>query len=315
MTLPILGAAVLGKAKAPLSSTIFHLYHPPFWNLQSFHLIGFWKQTWPIAIDVSRPVKSKQHVDFPRKSKFPQILWLKRAVNMVRHLDINYVFKHPFEKVTRAYFKKYSCGKETNVTAITVLKHKIDPETAEEYVVRRGECVNVLPGILRKFAMTSSTLPGRPSRFPGVDTSLPVEELRVRQDGEATAEQEGKKKDEEDKKKANEFRDKAMETLKRKSSTSGSENSDDEGAAGPSDRKPKKTKQRGRPDVMSYLSEKKELEQALRTQELEYKRDALEAETKLKQEQLEVEKRRISLQEQQMNMQLELLKAFMTSKK
>ena len=25
---------------------------------------------------------------------------------MVRHLDINYVFKHPFEKVTRAYFKK-----------------------------------------------------------------------------------------------------------------------------------------------------------------------------------------------------------------
>lgn len=30
------------------------------------------------------------------------------------------------------------------------------------------------------FAMTSSTLPGRPSRFPGVDTSLPVEELRVR---------------------------------------------------------------------------------------------------------------------------------------
>ncbi|XP_068744058.1 PRELI domain-containing protein 2-like [Montipora capricornis] len=70
---------------------------------------------------------------------------------MVRHLDINYVFKHPFEKVTRAYFKKYSCGKETNVTAITVLEHKIDPETAEEYVVRRGECVNVLPGILRKF--------------------------------------------------------------------------------------------------------------------------------------------------------------------
>ena len=26
----------------------------------------------------------------------------------------------------------------------------LDPETAEEYVVRRGECVNVLPGILRK---------------------------------------------------------------------------------------------------------------------------------------------------------------------
>ena len=26
----------------------------------------------------------------------------------------------------------------------------IDPETAEEYVVRRDECVNVLPGILRK---------------------------------------------------------------------------------------------------------------------------------------------------------------------
>ena len=31
---------------------------------------------------------------------------------------------------------------------------------------------------------------------------------------------------------------------------------------------------------MSYLSEKKELESTLRTQELEYKRDALEAETK-----------------------------------
>ena len=80
-------------------------------------------------------------------------------------------------------------------------------------------------------------------------------------------------------------------------------------------RKPKKRKQPGRPDLMSYLSEKKELESTLRTQELEYKRDALEAETKLKQEQLEVEKRRISLQEQQMNMQLELLKALITSKK
>ena len=50
--------------------------------------------------------------------------------------------------------------------------------------------------------------------------------------------------------------------------------------------KPKKRKQPGQPDVMSYLSEKKELESTLRTQELEYKRDALEAETKLKQEQL-----------------------------
>ena len=67
--------------------------------------------------------------------------------------------------------------------------------------------------------------------------------------------------------------------------------------------------------MMSYLSEKEELESTLRTQELEYKRDALEGETKPKQEQLEVEKRRISLQEQQMNMQLELLKAFITSKK
>ena len=31
------------------------------------------------------------------------------------------------------------------------------------------------------FAMTSLILPGRPSRFPGVDTSLPVEGLRVRE--------------------------------------------------------------------------------------------------------------------------------------
>lgn len=76
------------------------------------------------------------------------------------------------------------------------------------------------------------------------------------------------------------------------------------GAAGPSAGKPRRRKQPSRPDVMSYLSEKKELEQALRTQELEYKRDALE-----------VEKRRILLQEQQMNMQLELLKAFTGSKK
>ena len=30
--------------------------------------------------------------------------------------------------------------------------------------------------------MTSSVLPGRPSRFPGVDTSLRVEELRVREE-------------------------------------------------------------------------------------------------------------------------------------
>ena len=40
------------------------------------------------------------------------------------------------------------------------------------------------------FTMTSSILPGRLSRFPGVDTSLPVEQLRVReyklQDGETS---------------------------------------------------------------------------------------------------------------------------------
>ena len=48
---------------------------------------------------------------------------------------------------------------------------------------------------------------------------------------------------------------------------------------------------------MSYLSEKKELEKELRSQELEYKRDALEAETKLRRGQIKVEKRRISLQE------------------
>ena len=40
------------------------------------------------------------------------------------------------------------------------------------------------------FTMTSSILPGRLSRFSGVDTSLPVEELRVReyklQDGETS---------------------------------------------------------------------------------------------------------------------------------
>ena len=61
--------------------------------------------------------------------------------------------------------------------------------------------------------------------------------------------------------------------------------------------KPKKRKQPSRPDVMSYLSEKKELEKELRSQELEYKRDALEAETKLRRGQIKVEKRRISLQE------------------
>lgn len=79
--------------------------------------------------------------------------------------------------------------------------------------------------------------------------------------------------------------------------------------------KPKKKPTKSTVDVMSYLSEKKELQKELRSQELGYKRDALEAESKLRQEQLEVEKRRISLQEQQMNMQLELLKTFMSSKK
>ena len=53
--------------------------------------------------------------------------------------------------------------------------------------------------------------------------------------------------------------------------------------------------------MMSYLSEKKELDSEMRTQELKYKREALEAETKMRQEQLEVERRRIALQEQQMN--------------
>lgn len=69
---------------------------------------------------------------------------------MVRYVEIDYIFKHPFEKVTRAYFQKYTCGKDTNVTSIRVLEHKIDPETGEEYMLRRGECVNVLPGILKK---------------------------------------------------------------------------------------------------------------------------------------------------------------------
>ncbi|CAH3148069.1 unnamed protein product [Pocillopora meandrina] len=69
---------------------------------------------------------------------------------MVRHVEINHTFKHPFEKVISAYFQKYTCGKDSNVTSITVLQHKTDPETGEEYMLRRGECVNVLPGFFKK---------------------------------------------------------------------------------------------------------------------------------------------------------------------
>ncbi|KAL9984542.1 hypothetical protein ACROYT_G006847 [Oculina patagonica] len=69
---------------------------------------------------------------------------------MVRFVEINYIFKHPFETVSRAYFQKYTCGKDTNVTSITVLEHRTDPETGEEYLLRRGECVNVLPGLFKK---------------------------------------------------------------------------------------------------------------------------------------------------------------------
>lgn len=65
-------------------------------------------------------------------------------------MEINYIFKHPFEKVSLAYFQKYTCGKDANVTAITILEHKIDPETGEEYLLRRGECNNILPGIFKK---------------------------------------------------------------------------------------------------------------------------------------------------------------------
>ncbi|XP_020604750.1 PRELI domain-containing protein 2-like [Orbicella faveolata] len=69
---------------------------------------------------------------------------------MVRYVEIDYIFKHPFEAVSRAYFQKYTCGKDTNVTSVTVLEHRTDPETGEEYLLRRGECVNVLPGLLKK---------------------------------------------------------------------------------------------------------------------------------------------------------------------
>ncbi|CAH3189180.1 unnamed protein product [Porites evermanni] len=69
---------------------------------------------------------------------------------MVRYLEFEHIFKHPFEKVIRAYFQKYTSGKDSNVTSIRVVEHKVDPETGEEYMIRRGECVNVLPGILKK---------------------------------------------------------------------------------------------------------------------------------------------------------------------
>lgn len=79
--------------------------------------------------------------------------------------------------------------------------------------------------------------------------------------------------------------------------------------------KAKKTKRSKRPDVMSYLAEKKEADITFKGEELKYNRDALESETKLRQEALDVEKRRIALQEQQMAIQLELLKAFVNNSK
>ncbi|KXJ26417.1 PRELI domain-containing protein 2 [Exaiptasia diaphana] len=69
----------------------------------------------------------------------------------MRSLDFQYIFKHPFEIVVRAYFQKYTSGKDQNVTSITVIEHKQDPKTGEEYILRRGTCANILPAVFRRF--------------------------------------------------------------------------------------------------------------------------------------------------------------------
>ena len=44
------------------------------------------------------------------------------------------------------YIHLYRPASEFHVPLFLLL----DPETGEEYMIRRGECVNVLPGILKK---------------------------------------------------------------------------------------------------------------------------------------------------------------------
>ncbi|XP_048578752.1 PRELI domain-containing protein 2 [Nematostella vectensis] len=69
----------------------------------------------------------------------------------MRSLEFHYLFKYPFETVVRAYFQKYSCGKDKNVTSVAILECTRDANSGEEYYLRRGKCVNVLPSIFRKF--------------------------------------------------------------------------------------------------------------------------------------------------------------------
>ncbi|KAK3730276.1 hypothetical protein QZH41_016451 [Actinostola sp. cb2023] len=47
----------------------------------------------------------------------------------MRSLDFQYIFKHPFEFVVRAYFQKYTCGKDKNVTSVTVIEHRLAEST------------------------------------------------------------------------------------------------------------------------------------------------------------------------------------------
>ena len=75
-----------------------------------------------------------------------------------------------------------------------------------------------------------------------------------------------------------------------------------------------KNRRSARPDVLSYLTNKKETDNAFKMEELQYKRDALEAETKFRQQSMEMEKKRIELQEEQMRIQMELIRALVTKK-
>ncbi|XP_031556009.1 PRELI domain-containing protein 2-like [Actinia tenebrosa] len=69
----------------------------------------------------------------------------------MRCLEFHYLFKYSFETVVHAYFQKYTSGKDKNVTSVIVLEHTLDQNTGDEYIVRRGKCVNVLPSIFNKF--------------------------------------------------------------------------------------------------------------------------------------------------------------------
>ncbi|TFK11016.1 Partner and localizer of BRCA2 [Platysternon megacephalum] len=65
-------------------------------------------------------------------------------------VDVQQVFKYPFEQVVASYLRKYPSPMEKHVTAIKTMEEKTDLSTGIIYRRRIATCQNVIPEILRK---------------------------------------------------------------------------------------------------------------------------------------------------------------------